>query len=196
MLLYTLACILSTFTKLFMEETSLDSIKHELINGYAKKRHPFRYFSLATLHKGYPRQRTVVLRKLLSDFTLLVYTDARSQKIADIHQDPKFSALFYHPKQLMQLKLEGEVQLITNTTDLQSHWQDIPEPSRKDYVTTKPPGTFIDHGDDVAYKTDHHFCIMKLLPERIEYLKLQRPSHCRILYTKTNGHWKGQYLVP
>ena len=84
-----------------MEQEILEKVKFELINGYAKKRHPFRYFTLSTIHNNSPRQRTVVLRKLLDDFTILFYTDKRSTKIEDLNMNNAVSALFYQQKKLL-----------------------------------------------------------------------------------------------
>ena len=67
-----------------MKEQLLDKIHRELINGYVKKKHPFRYFSLATVEENQPMQRTVVLRKVLKDFTLVFFTDSRSAKVEQL----------------------------------------------------------------------------------------------------------------
>jgi pyridoxamine 5'-phosphate oxidase len=180
-----------------LEESFYEAIKRELVNGTVKKRHPFRYFTLATTHNGTPRQRTVVLRKLLPDFEVLIYTDARSQKVEDIRRNPKVSALFYHPKLLMQVRLEGQVEVITDSGKLAQYWQTIAEPSKKDYITSLDPGTAISNPDLVEYLDDqHYFCALKLVPDTIEYLQLKRPHHLRLLFSKAEGKWNGQFLVP
>jgi len=180
-----------------MEQQFLESAKREIINGYAKRRHPFRYFWLATLSNGSVRQRTVVLRKLVDDFSLLVYTDARSQKVKDIQQDPRVSAIFYHPKKLLQLQFQATTELITEPNELKGYWGNIPEASRRDYTTSASPGTPISNLDAVSYNEDQpNFCIIKLVPHTIEYLELRRPNHLRILFQKKENDWKGQFLVP
>ena len=180
-----------------MELEFLEKARRELINGYAKKRHPFRYFTIATMHGDAPRQRTVVLRKLLPDFSLLVYTDKRSKKVKDIMQNPAVSALFYHPKQLLQLRVDANAKLITDKEQLQRYWQNIPENSRKDYITTVAPGTEISNPDHVSYDPDtNYFKALRLIPNTIEYLQLKRPNHLRIRFTKDVGEWTGQFLVP
>jgi len=180
-----------------MEQQFLDYCKGELVNGYVKRGHPFRYFTLATISDGKPRQRTVVLRKLLPDFTAVFYTDTRSQKVQDITDNSYVSALFYHPKKLMQIKLEGQAKLITDAKELDSYWKSIPESSRKDYITHLAPSSNIENPDQVEYVNDQpHFTAIKIIPEAIEYLQLKRPNHMRILYTKQADDWQGQFLVP
>ncbi|MCA0132744.1 pyridoxamine 5'-phosphate oxidase family protein [Winogradskyella alexanderae] len=180
-----------------MELSFLRSCKRELINGYAKKRHPFRYFSLATTSNGMSRQRTVVLRKLLSDFTFVIYTDSRSQKVMDIRNNNSVSGLFYHPKKLLQIRVEGKAEIITDKAILNEYWKNINENSRKDYTTYLKPGSLINNPDDVSYNLEaNNFCVIHIIPNSIEYLQLKRPNHLRILFTKSGADWKGQFIVP
>lgn len=180
-----------------MEQQLLDDCKGELVNGYVQRGHPFRYFTLSTISNHKPRQRTVVLRKLASDFTLLFYTDARSQKVQDITKNANVSVLFYDPKKLMQVKLEGKAKIITDVNELNSYWKAIPESSRNDYITKLPPSSNIQNPDHIVYETDQpHFAAIEIVPESIEYLQLKRPNHQRVVFTKQNEEWKGQFLVP
>jgi pyridoxine/pyridoxamine 5'-phosphate oxidase len=179
-------------TNQFLEET-----KRELVNGHSKKRHPFRYFVLATNENGKPRQRTVVLRKTVSDLGLVFYSDSRTQKIKDIQQNPEFSALFYHPKQLLQIRIEGRAELITDKDQIATYWHTIQASSRKDYMTNLVPGSAIEDPDTVEYKSEeNYFCPVKLIPHTIEYLRLKQPNHLRILFSKVDAEWSGQFLVP
>lgn len=180
-----------------MEQHFLEECRRELINGYSKKHHPFRFFSLATIHKGQPRQRTVVLRKLLSDLTVLLYTDTRSSKVQDILENDAISALFYHPKKMLQIKINGTAKLMTEDSVINAYLTKIPENSRKDYITHLAPGSEIKNPDHVEYLQDQvNFCAIQIIPKTIEVLQLKRPNHIRIQYTLVNGEWKGQYLVP
>ncbi|NRA93046.1 MAG: pyridoxamine 5'-phosphate oxidase family protein [Psychroserpens sp.] len=180
-----------------MEQHILEDLKRELINGFAKKRHPFRYFYLGTIHDDKPRQRTVVMRKMLPDFTVVVFTDSRSKKVSDIQSNSNVSALFYHPKKLMQIRLEGRAELVSDPELLKKHWNNIPENSRKDYITTLAPGADLKNPDHVDYdQTNPNFCILHIIPETIEYLQLKRPNHLRVQFTKRGVKWQGQFLVP
>ena len=169
----------------------------ELVNGHSKKRHPFRYFVLATNENGKPRQRTVVLRKTLLDLSLVIYTDKRTQKIKDIQNNSEFSALFYDSKKLLQIRIEGKAELITDKQQIATYWQTVQESSKKDYTTNRAPGTSIKNPDDVGYEPkENYFCPVKLIPNTIEYLRLKRPNHLRVLFSRNDIDWSGEFLVP
>jgi pyridoxine/pyridoxamine 5'-phosphate oxidase len=175
----------------------LEEAIRELVNGHSKKRHPFRYFVLATNENGKPRQRTVVLRKIVSDSNLVIYTDKRTQKIKDIQDNSEFSALFYDSKKLLQIRIEGKAELITDKEQIASYWHTVQEASRKDYTTSIAPGSIIKNPDAVSYQEkENHFCPVKLVPNTIEYLRLKRPNHLRILFSRIDTEWSGEFLVP
>lgn len=180
-----------------MKEAILQELKNELINGYAKRGHPFRYFTLATIYNNTVRLRTVVLRKVLTDFTILIYTDLRSQKVIDIQQNNSISALFYHPKKLLQIKIEGNAEIISEEIALKPYWNNVGENAKKDYTTTNAPGTVIKNPDNVSYLEEKtNFCVIKIKPTNIEYLRLKRPNHIRVAFTKTEDEFIGEFLVP
>lgn len=174
----------------------LEDLKTEVKFGYLKKKHPFRYPSLASIEDNSPTQRTVVLRDTTADFELVMYTDDRSDKINQFELNPKVSLLFYHPKKLLQVKVEGKVKMIRSGKEYESYWSKVQGKSQKDFMTKNPPGTPLDNPDQVDYKEDeHHFCLLKLVPEHLEFLQLKRPNHIRARFDKSNG-WKGQFLNP
>ena len=169
----------------------------ELSFGHSKKRHPFRNFVLATTENGKPKQRTVVLRKTLLDSSLVIYTDKRTQKIKDIQKNPEFSALFYDSKKLLQIRVEGKAELITDKEQIATYWHTVQASSRKDYTTSVAPGTPLQNPDAVVYKSEeNYFCPVKLTPNTIEYLRLKRPNHLRILFSRIKTVWSGDFLVP
>lgn len=180
-----------------MIQELLEETKRELVNGHAKKRHPFRYFTLATTKNSKPSQRTVVLRKTLSDLGLVFYTDSRTEKLKDIHDNAACSALFYNPKKLLQIRVSGKAELITDKEQIATYWHTVQESSKRDYTTKRPPGTPIKNPDEVDYLSeDHFFCPVKLVPDTIEYLRLKRPNHLRLLFSRSNDDWSGEFLVP
>ena len=181
-----------------MLDQILTDCKHELINGYAKRKHPFRYFTLATSDSNGIRQRTVVLRKLQDDFTILFYTDARTPKVQSIQENSNVSALFYHPKKLLQIQITGQARIVEDSNRLKQYWNNIGEHSRKDYITKLVPGSEIKNPDHVGYNPeDHHFCAIEINPTTIEYLQLKRPNHLRPRFHKDEkGECSGQFLTP
>lgn len=170
----------------------------DLRDGAALKAHPFHYCTLATVGlERMPRLRTVVLRKVSDDLDLSIYTDQRSKKILHIKENNRVSLLFYHPKKLVQIKIEGLAGIETDSQVLEKHWKGIRPVGRKDYTTSEAPGSDISDPDAVEYLEDkNYFCIVEIEPFKIEYLKLQQPNHLRVKYSKINHSWKSEFLVP
>ncbi len=181
-----------------MTQQFLEEARQELQKGLVKKGHPFRFFTLATVGLDpMARLRTVVLRKIKDDFKLIFYTDKRSKKITHITENPKVSLLFYHPKLMLQLKIEGRAKVITDEVVLKTYWHGIQPNSRKDYITEQAPGSDLKNPDELQYlNEENHFCMVEIEPFKIEYLKLKRPNHLRVRFSKNNDTWKGEFLVP
>ena len=96
-------------------------LKNELQKGVHKKGHPFRYGTFATIGlETLPRLRTVVLRRVSENLNLTFYIDKRSKKPIHIKENNKVSLLFYHPKQLLQLKIVGLASIITDESILKN----------------------------------------------------------------------------
>lgn len=180
-----------------MEKLVFQQIKNEIINGSVKKGHPFKYFTLSTIWNEKPRQRTVVLRKVQPNLHLLFYTDKRSSKVEQIKQNPIVSALFYHPKKMIQLQVEGKASVKENPEMLRKIWKSIPAKAKKDYTTVLPPGVKAEHPEDLEYLTENnYFCMVEIQPTRIEYLKLGQPHHLRVEYVRSGNEWDGTFLIP
>jgi len=180
-----------------LEKVVFQQIKNELINGSSKKGHPFKYFTLSTIWEGKPRQRTVVLRKVQPHLQLVFYTDKRSAKVEQIRQNPEISALFYHPKKMVQLQVEGLARIQENPEMLKKLWQSIPLGAKKDYTTVLPPGRATERPEELEYLTeDHYFCMVEIQPTRLEYLKLGRPHHLRAAFVPSGNEWNGTFLIP
>lgn len=181
-----------------MIDTFFEELKTELQKGVSKKGHPFRYGTLATIGlESVPRLRTVVVRTVSDELLLSIYTDKRSKKLLHIKENNKVSILFYHPKQLLQIKIEGLAHIVTDEAMLKKYWSGVQPNSRKDYTTENAPGSIISNPDQVEYlNEENHFCILHIEPFRIEYLKLKRPNHLRVQYDKVETGWEADFLVP
>lgn len=181
-----------------MIESIFEELTSELRLGASKKGHPFRYFTLAT--NGLEDNiglRTVVLRRVSPEFHLTFYTDGRSTKMKELNDSPSVSALFYHPKKLLQLIVQGKAQRVTDKLLIENHWKNVPSNSRRDYTVFKSPGSTLKTPTGIEYLTDkNYFSIVNIVPEKIEYLKLGRPNHTRAQFLKTKEDWSGTFLVP
>lgn len=175
-----------------------EELKDHLLKGVHKKGHPFRYAVLGTIGlNNNPALRTVVLRQVSEELTIRLYTDARSNKLQQIKANNQVSLLFYNPKQMLQVKMEGVASIITDQDTLQKYWSGVQPNSRKDYITSAAPGSSISNADAVEYLDEgNHFTIIEIIPKNIEYLKLKKPNHLRVQFLKSAQTWKGEYLVP
>ncbi|MEM6965141.1 MAG: pyridoxamine 5'-phosphate oxidase family protein [Bacteroidota bacterium] len=173
-----------------------DFAKSELIRSNADRRHPFRFFSLATLGV-YPEVRTVVKRKFAMDWSVLFFTDSRTPKVMQLKNDPKVTALFYHPKKQLQIRLKGLAEIISVGEEFEKYYQQIQQSkSIKDYTTQAPPGTEISNEFEVIYGDDIHFLPIKIIPQKIDILQLNRTQHLRSSYEINDGEWMASKLVP
>ncbi|SHK45259.1 Pyridoxine/pyridoxamine 5'-phosphate oxidase [Maribacter aquivivus] len=181
-----------------MINSFFEELNTEIHNGVTERGHPFRFITMATVgNETVARLRTVVLREVSDDLRLTIYTDGRTEKMKHIADNNQVSFLLYHPEKMLQLKVEGTAQVITNKDRLNTTWQNIQPNSRKDYITQISPGSSIKNPDHVEYiENENYFTIIDIIPSKIEYLKLQRPNHIRALFTKIDDKWNGEFLVP
>jgi pyridoxamine 5'-phosphate oxidase len=127
----------------------------------------------------------------------VICTDKRTQKIKDIQNNSEFSALFYDSKKLLQIRIEGKAELITDKEQIATYWHTVQQSSTKDYTTSIAPGIPITNPEDVSYNiNENYFCPIRLIPKTIEYLRLNRPNHLRVLFTRMDSDWSGEFLVP
>ncbi len=181
-----------------MTEIIFSTIVNDLKKAIETPGHPFRYFTLATSSiNGTPRLRTLVLRELDEQLNLTIYTDKRSKKITHINEHNIVSLLFLDTERLIQLSIRAKAEIVTNDSTLKNIWEQVPQKSRKEYTTKLAPGEEIKNPEKVDFLEEKHFfTAIKLIPNKIEYLRLNRPNHTRVLYKKESGEWKGTYLVP
>ncbi|MGB5403097.1 MAG: pyridoxamine 5'-phosphate oxidase family protein [Robiginitalea sp.] len=182
-----------------MKDQKWEGIISELKAGVTDPSHPFKFSTLATLGLGnLPRLRTVRIRDFdPQNMRLTFYTDSRSKKILHIKENNKVSLLFYHPEKLLQLRMEGLAVREKDEEILEGLWDRIEERSQLDYLTASAPGTEIQNPDKIEYiKERTYFSAVYILPFKIELVQLKRPNHIRIRYSKREGDWKSDYLVP
>jgi len=174
------------------------SIRNSLEEAVKNPNHPFSYVSLATVGLSKtPRLRTVVLRSVDKDLNMTFYTDSRSKKVTHIRENSNVSLLFFHPEKLMQFYVKGHASIATDPEMLQCLWDEIPEKSKKDYISELDPGTKIDENSRIEYlDNDNYFCVVQIITDKIEYLELKHPHHTRVEFRKENNDWESTYLVP
>jgi pyridoxine/pyridoxamine 5'-phosphate oxidase len=172
--------------------------KAELVRSNADQRHPFRFFYLSTQGK-YPEVRMVVKRDFSHlDWSLLFFTDERSPKVAQIKERALVSALFYHPKKHLQLRMKGAAELIGPEHEAYTQYvEKVREsPAIKDYTSAEAPGTVIMKESQLQHGQDLHFMAIRIRPVYLDLLQLGKEEHLRMSYRQVAGAWQVHRLVP
>ncbi|RAJ15622.1 pyridoxamine 5'-phosphate oxidase family protein [Arenibacter echinorum] len=181
-----------------MATVYLKEIREELQKVLTEKDHPFRFFTLATVGLDQvARLRTVVLRDVSENLKLTFYTDKRSKKITHIKENKRVSLLLYHPTKLLQLKIEGTASYKDDDATKEKYWSKLDSYAKKQYTTSRSPGSNLINPQNLEYLSEeNHFCLVEIIPYKIEYLKLSQPHHIRVRFSKVGTQWESEYLVP
>jgi pyridoxine/pyridoxamine 5'-phosphate oxidase len=181
-----------------MSDSFFQEIEEELRNGVDSRAHPFHYFTLATLGvDNIARQRIVALRKVSKKLKLTFFTDKRSKKMIHIKENKRVSLLFYHPDKLLQLRVQGIASVRRSQKRMKNLWFKMGPQSKKSYTTKEAPGSTLENQTALEYLNEgNYFSVVEIEPYKIEYLKLSKPEHVRIRYSKESNSWQGEFLVP
>ncbi|MDJ0595097.1 MAG: pyridoxamine 5'-phosphate oxidase family protein [Pleurocapsa sp. MO_226.B13] len=173
-----------------------------------------RYFQLATVTpEGIPANRTVVFRGFLDDEkypnTLKIITDSRSAKIQDIEHQPLAEVCWYFTKTREQFRIRGKLQLVTNTetnAELQQArkktWHNLSDSSRSQFAWPDPAKPVADKSAFDVESPDpnlplDNFCLLLLIPQKIDHLQLKGEPQQRCIYTLEDDlTWSTQAVNP
>ena len=172
----------------------------ELRKAASKKKHPFKNVVLTTVKEQNPLSRWVIFRKLTTEQNLLVYTDARSEKIKNLRKNPNCGLLFYNNRQGLQIYFNAVSTIHQKNELTKKYWQGIVGKSSENYTTVNPPGSPINSIDKghITDKdlNDKHFSIIEFIPVNMKILQLSRDGHIRVNFVKINNEWEGSFIVP
>lgn len=96
-----------------------------------------------------------------------------------ITENKEVSALFYHPKKLLQIRIKGQVEFIQKEALALKKYLDTIQnsPSKQNYITLEAPSTKLKDKDIVLHGKVLHFLAIKIIPKKIEVLLLNREGH-------------------
>ena len=147
---------------------------------------------LATRDGDEADARSVVLREIDRDArTLLVYTDARSAKLAQIAAHPQGVLVLWSEALGWQLRLRVQLQAETDGLALASRWARIQlTPAAHDYLSPLPPGSVLSGGAPAPERTSRdHFAVIAARVEAVDWLELHRQGHRRARFDATGAAW-------
>lgn len=133
--------------------------------------------TLATIRRGFPATRTVVLRGVSrSNAMLLIHTDLRSDKVRELSEQPACSLHIHDGGRRVQLRVEAQAGIHVDDGLADSEW------ARRQAVSRGRPATGPEIGGldaPMVAPSREHFAVLALHVARIEWLHLSPKGHRR-----------------
>ena len=161
---------------------------------------------------GLAQGRTVVLRAFnRQQRQLKIYTDVRSEKVAQLRTQPVCTLVAYQPNPMIQLRLKTNAVVNHNNEITRESWAVMPGPNRCNYLTDPNPGSIsvkatdgrpvinaesvpTNDENEIAYS---HFSVIVFAINELEWLYLPRRGHRRaqFIWDRTNL-LQSNWLIP
>ena len=176
-------------------------IERSLARGASDPRSAFHWLTLTSVDgTGRPQARTVVLREFCSSTNeLVIFTDRRSTKVADVEREPRTGLHVYDARKRVQLRLEGSSQLETCGERWERAWARAKQGTLLDYGREPGPGTPIDtptSGEMATIDSVDTFTVLIFTLQKADYLHLGREQHRRAQVIFTLEGSSATWLVP
>lgn len=169
-----------------------------------------RFFQLATVADGAPRNRTVVFRGFRADDALLIATDARSSKVKEVLVSNKVEVCWYfmHSREQFRIRCDASVFQADSIdqADRRRVWEALSARAREQFFGPAPGVPFDDQAklgvaldvegeSDAAEAIPATFAILSLTPIFVDYLELAEP-HKRLCWSQVEGVWQSLAVTP
>ena len=186
----------------------LDSVLDEafalLLAATRDFRSPFRTIGLATVAEdGGPDVRSVVVRSLdVATRRLVLHTDARSAKVAQIAAQPAVALLAWDPVERLQLRLRGHATLRSGDAATRDAWAALPGATRHLYRLRQAPGSALSDPSPNQYDEAPEafgfarFVLLDVSISRLESLRLTQVGQVRARFDFDGENVAGSWLVP
>ena len=175
----------------------------ELARAATVRGHPWRQATLATTCPRLGAQaRTVVIRAVDVDAReLLVYTDTRSPKVAQLDHDPRAQIVCWSAALGWQLRLSCVVGCETEGLDVTSRWATLRHTrAAQDYLSPLAPGSVLGPGAVAtmppAGELRGAFAVLRARVLEMDWLSLDPAGHQRAVFDCRDATGAGQWLVP
>ena len=166
----------------------------ELQRATVDRHHDWRTPVLATTGlDGLAQARTVVLREVRRPAEqLLIYTDARSPKVAELMAQPMASLLCWSPRLHWQLRLQMRFSVSRNDDEASAAWERVRQsPSASDYLAARAPGERVAEIPEPALDAPQ-LAVLRGEVLSMDWLELSRAGHRRAKLDEQRVEW----LVP
>jgi hypothetical protein len=150
---------------------------------------------LATVAGDAADARAVVLREVdRGGRRLLVFTDARSPKVAQLRAHPLGMLVAWSPELTWQVRLKVAISVETEGLAAASRWARLRlSRAAQDYQSPLPPGTRLDgapafpSGPVVADRC--HFAVLQAQVLSVDWLELHAEGHRRAMFDAQGARW-------
>lgn len=154
-----------------------------------------RYLQLATVTaSGEPRVRMVVFRGFANaGMSLLIITDTRSQKIAELAQQNTVEVAWYFTRSREQFRLRCSAAVHTADDDPTAHrgalWVSLSEAAKSQFFWRRP-GALRHEGETLPVTEDppSTFSVVELTPFYVDHLTLAK-TQTRVISESSDGRW-------
>jgi pyridoxamine 5'-phosphate oxidase len=166
----------------------------ELQRAAVDRHHDWRTPVLATTGlDGLAQARTVVLREVRQpQAQLLMYTDARSPKVAELLAQPVASLLCWSTRLNWQLRLQLRFEVSQNDEEANAAWERVRQsPSANDYLAARAPGSALAGAHEALLDTPQ-IAVLRGQVIAMDWLELARAGHRRARLDAQRVEW----LVP
>ncbi len=167
-----------------------DTIWQELARATRDRGHAWRFAVLATVDGEAADARTVVLRDTdRATRTLLIYTDARSPKAAQLTAHPLGTLVLWSPQLSWQLRLRVRLALETSGLRVSSRWAQLKlTPAAQDYLSPLPPGSPLAAAAPERQSREH-FAVLAAVVLSLDWLLLAATGHRRARFDAAGAAW-------
>ncbi len=189
-----------------VHDDNLDDVLAEAFRlfarGVADRRSAFRTPSIATIGPdNTPHIRTMVLRQFdPTTRRLLLHTDRRAGKLADLANVPRAAVHVYDARAALQVRLSAHVRVHTDDPVAQAAWAHGAAASHVCYAINPPPGTAVQAPPPAATDQDAgfaNFAVLALTFNTLEWLWLYHGGHRRARFVWTaEAPPQATWLVP
>lgn len=166
----------------------------ELKIGITQSNHSFRTGCFATVHDNSPHIRMVVLRDFnRNGNTLYFHSDNRSKKNDHLNRNSKSSLLFYSQELKLQIRFNGNSQIIDDQNELSTRFDESKPQSKVCYGFKISPSTPINvQRKELLEPTVHEPLNQEQLGFALKNFSAIKfiASECEVLYLHHNGHIK------
>lgn len=156
---------------------------------------------------GLPQLRTVVLRHCdPAARELLIHTDRRSPKVAELRAQPRCALHVYDAAEKVQLRLHALASLHVDDALADRQWSHARPMSRATYGSPLAPGLPLDDPqtgtDALANRSEAeqraHFMVLRLHVRQIDWLYLRAQGHrrARFAWSDASGALDAIWCVP